>query len=82
LRIRGEKLRRSSAFMHRAIVAEVAEAKKLFGEFRVLKYQEGQRLRIHSQDLLKGCISHRGKKQRSRPLAFGKSSKFWEENAC
>jgi hypothetical protein len=44
LRIQGEKLRRSSAFMHRAIAAEVAEAKELFGEFRIPKAQEGQRL--------------------------------------
>jgi hypothetical protein len=38
------KLRRESAFMHRAIAAEVAEAKELFGEFRVLKAQERKRL--------------------------------------
>jgi hypothetical protein len=45
LRIQGEKLRRSSSFMHRAIAAEVAEAKELFGEFRIPKAQEGKRFR-------------------------------------
>jgi hypothetical protein len=44
LRIQGEKLRRSSSFMQRAIAAEVAEAKELFGEFRIPKDQEGQHL--------------------------------------
>jgi signal-transduction protein with cAMP-binding, CBS, and nucleotidyltransferase domain len=39
LRIQGEKLRKSSASMHRAIAAEVVEAKELFGEFRILKSQ-------------------------------------------
>jgi hypothetical protein len=66
LRIQREKLRRSSAFMHRAIAAKIAEA----GES--LESLESRKLRrnnvIKNTGETQSCRVHRGKEKRSRPL--------------